>query len=164
MVLIPGIDEKQTKCNARKLLSTYRSKMRRLAGGFLIDPYSLVNSPEITDDPIHRSNVNGVEKQVLFHLRKVSLAEDRSGELAAMDSALNALSEVSQQILRYSYCCADKYSVRDIAYKLCIYKADEMGRHEKIYYSEKNIERLKGQALIEFADAYNGGELIAHEK
>lgn len=163
MVLIPEIDERQTRCNARKLLSTYRSKKRQIVGGF-IDPYSLVRSQEITDDPIHRSNVNGVEKQVLYRLRNANLYKNCCNEVEAVDVAINALPEISQKILSYSYCCANKYCLRDIAAKLCVYKIDPSGKYEQILYSEKNIERLKAQALIEFAEAYNFGELIAHKK
>lgn len=163
MVLIPEIDERQTKCNARTLLSTYRSKKRHIIGGF-IDPYSLVRSPEITDDPIHRSNVNGVEKQVLFRLRNANLYKECSNEIDLMDSAISALPEVSQKILRYSYCCANKYSLRDIAAKITIHKRCCEGFIEEFNYSVKNIERLKSEALIEFAEAYNNGELLAFEK
>lgn len=64
-------------------------------------------------------------------------------------SALMALSLTSRQILHYSFCVQDHYS----NYKI----AREVG------YSERSIQRMKSEALIEFAEAYRNGKIIAYK-
>ena len=163
MELLPEIDENKTRANARKLLMTYRRKKRRLVGAS-IDPYSLIRSPEITDDPAHRSNTNGTENVVIQQLRSVGLVENYSKEIFMIDQAIASLSDISQKILRYSYCEPNKITIREIAYKLDVYQVTPEGKFERVLYSEKNIERLRSIALYEFADVYSGGILIAQKK
>lgn len=160
MTLVPDIDENKTRANARKLLMTYRRKKRRLVGS-CIDPYALIRSPEINDDPVHRSNTNGTERVMLHQLRSVGLMENYSKEILMIDQTIDGLSDISQKILRFSYCDPNKFTIREIAYKLDIYQVTSSGNFERIIYSEKNIERLRSVALFEFADAYSGGILIA---
>lgn len=162
MTLLQEIDENKTRANARKLLMTYRRKKRRLVGAS-IDPYSLIRSPEITDDPAHRSNTNGTEKVMLHQLSLVGLMENYSREIVLIDQAIDSLSDISKKILRFSYCDPNKLTIRDIAYKLYIYQVTPSGKFERILYSEKNIERLRSLALFEFAEAYSGGVLIAQK-
>lgn len=163
MLLVPEIDENKTRANARKLLSTYRRIKRRIVGAS-VDPYSLVRSSEITDGPVYHSNVNGVEKMMVHKLRNVSQIELYSKEIQQIDKAIESLSNISMKIIQLSYCEPNKLTVRDIAYKLDIYQRNSDGKYERVIYSEKNIERLKSQALIEFAEAYSGGILIALKK
>ncbi|AMG50610.1 autolysin [Enterococcus gallinarum] len=162
MTLLPEIDENKTRANARKLLMTYRRKKRRLVGAS-IDPYSLIRSPEITDDPAHRSNTNGTENVVIQQLRSVGVVENYSKEIVMIDQAIASLSDISQKILRYSYCDPNKITIREIAYKLDVYQVTPEGKFERVLYSEKNIERLRAIALYEFADVYSGGILIAQK-
>lgn len=162
MTLLQEIDENKTRANARKLLMTYRRKKRRLVGAS-IDPYSLIRSPEITDDPAHRSNTNGTEKVMLHQLSLVGLMENYSREIVLIDQAIDSLSDISKKILLFSYCDPNKLTIRDIAYKLDIYQVTPSGKFERILYSEKNIERLRSLALFEFAEAYSGGVLIAQK-
>ncbi|ETC91735.1 ArpU family transcriptional regulator, partial [Enterococcus faecalis PF3] len=70
-------------------------------------------------------------------------------ERDAILSALMALSLTSRQILHYSFCVQDRYS----NYKI----AREVG------YSERSIQRMKSEALIEFAEAYRNGKVIAYK-
>ncbi|HAP3796382.1 TPA: autolysin, partial [Enterococcus faecalis] len=51
--------------------------------------------------------------------------------------------------LHYSFCVQDHYS----NYKI----AREVG------YSERSIQRMKSEALIEFAEAYRNGKIIAYK-
>ena len=71
---------------------------------------------------------------------------DAEAERDAILSALMALSLTSRQILHYSFCVQDHYS----NYKI----AREVG------YSERSIQRMKSEALIEFAEAYRNGKII----
>lgn len=163
MLLVPEIDENKTRANARKLLSTYRKIKRRIVGAS-VDPYSLVRSSEITDEPVYHSNVNSVEKMMVHKLRYVKQIDLYSKEIQQIDKAIESLSNISKKIIQLSYCEPNKLTVRDIAYKLDIYQRNSDGKYERVIYSEKNIERLKSQALIEFAEAYSGGILIALKK
>lgn len=163
MLLVPEIDENKTRANARKLLSTYRRIKRRIVGAS-VDPYSLVRSLEITDEPVYHSNVNGVEKMMVHKLRYVKQIDLHSKEIQQIDKAIESLSNISMKIIQLSYCEPNKLTVRDIAYKLDIYRRNSDGKYERVIYSEKNIERLKSRALIEFAEAYSGGILIALKK
>lgn len=163
MLLVPEIDECKTRANARKLLSTYRKKKRRIVGKS-IDPYSLIRSPEITDEPMNHSNVNSLEKTMVHKLRNVHQIDVFSKELDQIDSTIDSLSNVSKRILKLSYCDPDKLTIRDIAFKLEIYQYNIEGRLERVIYSEKNIEKLKSQALVEFAEAYSGDDLVVLKK
>lgn len=64
--------------------------------------------------------------------------------------ALKLLSKIHFQILYYSYCYPEKLTI------------DQIG--EKLGYSGRTIERKKSVALIEFAEAYNSGELLSYKK
>ncbi|HGF8211262.1 TPA: ArpU family phage packaging/lysis transcriptional regulator [Enterococcus faecium] len=64
--------------------------------------------------------------------------------------ALKLLSKIHFQILYYSYCYTEKLTIDQIGEKLC--------------YSCRTIERKKSVALIEFAEAYNSGELLFYKK
>ncbi|EOA3374261.1 MULTISPECIES: ArpU family phage packaging/lysis transcriptional regulator [Enterococcus] len=64
--------------------------------------------------------------------------------------ALKLLSKIHFQILYYSYCYPEKLTI------------DQIG--EKLGYSGRTIERKKSVAVIEFAEAYNSGELLSYKK
>ncbi|WP_142428812.1 ArpU family phage packaging/lysis transcriptional regulator, partial [Enterococcus faecalis] len=110
----------------------------RIAGRSLID----LKSPIITDMPKSQSHGNKAEDAL------VQLA-DAEAERDEILSALMALSLTSRQILHYSFCVQDHYS----NYKI----AREVG------YSERSIQRMKSEALIEFAEAYRNGKIIAYK-
>lgn len=154
MTLIQELDEKATKQNVREVLSHCR-RLQRLTNTHL-------QSPEITDMPRNPSKRNGVEKAVLKSLERVSkvtidVSKERRIRLYAIDLALSSLSLVSQQILYYSYCTVEKYTDVEISLKLKVYRNNEP---EYGVYSVKSIERLKSNALIEFAEAYQYENLL----
>ncbi|HAP8927447.1 TPA: autolysin [Enterococcus faecium] len=67
----------------------------------------------------------------------------------AILAALMALSLISRQILYYSFCDVNKHSN---------YEIGQLIRG----YGEKNVEKLKSIALIEFAEAYKKGVLVQY--
>ncbi|MBU5533321.1 ArpU family phage packaging/lysis transcriptional regulator, partial [Enterococcus faecium] len=62
---------------------------------------------------------------------------------------LMALSLISRQILYYSFCVPDSFSNYRIS--------------REVGYSERSIQRMKSEALIEFAEAYKHGKIIAYK-
>ncbi|UNQ09191.1 ArpU family phage packaging/lysis transcriptional regulator [Enterococcus faecalis] len=134
--LLREVDFRQTKANARNVLKNFR-RLERIAGRSLID----LKSPIITDMP--KSQSHGNKADALVQLA------DAEAERDAILSALMALSLTSRQILHYSFCVQDHYS----NYKI----AREVG------YSERSIQRMKSEALIEFAEAYRNGKIIAYK-
>ena len=63
-----------------------------------------------------------------------------------IDNALARLSLINRQLLYYTYCSIEK--------KTNVWIASELG------YSVSNVETLKCVALLEFAEAYENGQLI----
>ncbi|HII4066163.1 TPA: ArpU family phage packaging/lysis transcriptional regulator, partial [Enterococcus faecium] len=53
------------------------------------------------------------------------------------------------QILYYSFCVPDSFSNYRIS--------------REVGYSERSIQRMKSEALIEFAEAYKHGRIIAYK-
>ncbi|EPE2019877.1 ArpU family phage packaging/lysis transcriptional regulator, partial [Enterococcus hirae] len=74
---------------------------------------------------------------------------DAEAERDAILKALMALSLISRQILYYSFCVPDSFSNYRIS--------------REVGYSERSIQRMKSEALIEFAEAYRHGEKIAYK-
>lgn len=162
MTLLPKLDERQTKKNAREVLRNCR-RFQRLSGFSTISEMSALQSPVISDMPRHQSNRNNAEHKMIKSIGFYRKMES-SKELLDIKAALDALSDVSRKILHYSYCINNPYTVVKISNKITIYKEDEFGNIEQVHYSPKNIEKLKGIALIEFAEAYKNGILLSYEK
>lgn len=135
-MLLREVDIKKTKANARKTLKNYR-RLERIVGRSSID----IKSPIISDMPRIPTHGNKIEDAI------VQLA-DAEMEMNAIISALMKLSLISRQILHYSYCSRDMFT----NYKIS----------REIGYSERSVERMKSIALIEFAEAYKNGKLIAY--
>lgn len=135
MTLLPKLDEKQTKKNARGVLNQYR-KWQRIAGRPLID----IKSPIITDMPKGTNRNNKAENALLERL-------DAEFERDAIITALAALPVASRQVLYYCFCDVEKRSNLWIGFA--------------IGYSERQIERIKSDALIEFAESYRKGRLLS---
>ena len=74
---------------------------------------------------------------------------DADAERDAILRALMALSLISRQILYYSFCDVNKHSNYEIGQLIC-------------GYGEKNVEKLKSIALIEFAEAYKKSVLVQY--
>ncbi|MDA9428890.1 Phage transcriptional activator ArpU [Enterococcus mundtii 1A] len=70
-------------------------------------------------------------------------------ERNAILNALMVLSLTNRMILYYSYFVPESFS----NYKISL----------EIGYSERTIQRKKAEALIEFAEAYKTGKLIAYK-
>lgn len=137
MTLVPEINKKETKKNARAVLSQYR-RLNRIAERAPID----LKSPIITDMP--RSGAKNGSQDAFLEWIDAEIERD------AIVAALAKLGLVSRQILYYSFCDAEKRSNYEIGRLLS--------------YSDKNIEKLKAIALLEFAEAYKKGKLTALEK
>lgn len=135
-MLLPEVDIKRTKANARRTLKSYR-RLERIVGRASID----IKSTVITDLPKVPTYGNKVEDAI------IQLA-DAEMEMNAIITALMKLSLISRQILHYSYCSRDMFT----NYKIS----------REIGYSERSVERMKSIALIEFAEAYRNGKLIAY--
>lgn len=138
MVLVPKINRKQTKLNARKVLKQTR-KLARMAGRPIVD----LKSPVITDMPRGGNLDNMIELTIVNRTTA-------DNELKAIERALGSLCFINRQILYYSYCDVEYHSNYEISLLVG-------------GYSEKNIERLKSNALVEFAEAYKNGELLRYE-
>ena len=136
IALLREVDFYQTKCNARKILKNYR-KWVRIAGKSMID----IKSPVMSDMPKGDRWGNKAEDGMIQFM-------EAEAERDAILAALMSLGITSRQVLYYRYCAPDGYSNHKI------------GR--EIGYSERSVERLMSEALIEFAEAYKKGRLIAY--
>ena len=135
--LLKNVDFYQTRTNARKVLKSYR-RLDRIAGRSIVD----LRSPIIDNMPKAESYGNKTEDAVVQHI-------DAEGDRNAIVAGLYTLKLTSRQILYYSFCLQETYSNTKIA--------NELG------YSKRQIERMKAEALIEFAEAYRHGKLIAYK-
>lgn len=163
MTIIPELDYKRTRANARKVLKDWRSLQRK--SGVTVH----LQSPVLTDMPGNRSNRNNVEHLLINKIQNVSKRcieeSKKSREKAyAIKIALDSLSDVSYDILYYSYGIANPYSTIKLSNTIKVYHEGEMGKIEEITYSIKNIEKLKSTALIEFAEAYHFDNLLVYKK
>lgn len=164
MTLVPEIDEKATKAKAREVLKKCRSLQR--ITGISVDS---IRSPEFSDMPKSPSNRNNTEYQMIRMLEDVTssdIGRNKEFNLQIIDimKALNSLSDVSKDILYYSYCVRNPHSNVKLTNTIKVFREGQLGKWEVIQYSVKNIELLKAQALIEFAEAYRGGILLAYKE
>lgn len=137
IALLREVDFYQTKCNARKILKNYR-KWVRIAGKSMID----IKSPVMSDMPKGDRWGNKAEDGMIQFM-------EAEAERDAILAALMSLGITSRQVLYYRYCAPDGYS----NYKI--------GR--EIGYSERSVERLMSEALIEFAEAPPGKKAATRE-
>jgi len=138
-MLLKEVNFYQTRKNARNVLKHYR-RLERIAGRSAID----VRSPIITDMPRGDKYGNSAEDAILQRM-------DAEAERDAIIAALMALSLISRQVLYYSFCDVEKHTNYEIGILIN-------------GYGEKNVEKLKSMALIEFAEAYQKGLLISYNK
>ena len=163
MVLFPKIDEKSTKENAREILKSYSPMKRRISFGDSM--YNLTQAIQYSDMPKSQSNRNGQEHKTAMMFSYVSKEEiGYTKLLGEIDLAISSLPDLYQKILRYSYCEINTYRINEIAARIKGYRVNEHGQYEEFHYSVKTIEKLKSKALIQFAEAYKGGELLAFQK
>ena len=162
MTIIPELDYKQTRANARRVLKEWRSLQRK--SGITVH----LESPVLSDMPGNRSNRNNVEHSMIKRFRNVSKTSIEFGKKEreksfAIKDALESLSDVSYDILYYSYGVANPYSIAKLSNTIKVYREGELRQIEEITYSAKNIEKLKGDALIEFAEAYKYKNLLVYK-
>ena len=162
MMLVPELDENRTKENVRELLKDYRHMKRMATFSGNDRQYDTLKAIQYDDMPRSDSNRNGSEHQMIKRLRQVSkISQGYTKRVYAVDRAIAALPTISGQILLLGYCSKDRHSMNEIAAKIKGYRVNELGEYEEFFYTVKNIERLKSKALIEFAEAYGDGELLA---
>lgn len=139
MTLVPELDKRQTKRNARKVLSQLR-KWERIAGKSMID----IRSPLISDMPRSLGvSMNRAEDGII---ERVHAETERN----AIVSALACLSHTHREILFYAFCNREPYRNYEIA-------------HE-VHIPLRSVERHKSDALLEFAEAYRKGQLLCEKK
>ncbi|GBD74233.1 putative autolysin regulatory protein ArpU [Tetragenococcus halophilus subsp. halophilus] len=137
MGLLRDVDFNQTRKNAVDTLKNYR-RLQRITGKSKID----IKSPIITDMPKSPSHGNKTEEALIQHV-------DAEGELNAIVAGLMSLSLTSRAVLYYSFCDKERWT------------NDLIGM--EIGYSERQVRRVKDDALVEFAEAYKKGSLIAYK-
>lgn len=137
MGLLRDVDFNQTRKNAVNTLKNYR-RLQRITGRSKID----IKSPIITDMPKSPSQGNKAEDALLQHI-------NAEGELNAIIAGLMSLSLTSRGVLYYSFCDKERWT------------NDLIGM--EIGYSKRQVERLKSEALIEFAESYKKGKLITYK-
>ncbi|MEK2534342.1 ArpU family phage packaging/lysis transcriptional regulator [Tetragenococcus halophilus] len=135
MGLLRDVDFFQTRRNARKCLAQYR-RLQRITGKSKID----IKSPIITDMPKSPSQGNRAEDALIQHM-------DAEAEQSAIVSGLMSLGLTKRTILYLSFCDQERWT------------GDEISR--EIDYSRRQMNEFKNEALIEFAEAYRHGRLIA---
>ena len=162
MTLLSEIDYKKTKNNVRRLLKKCRS-LQRMSG---VQVH--LQSPVLSDMPRYQSNRNNVEASMIHLFRDTSKksideAKRYREQVKAIEKTLQLLPDVSREILYYSYCVSNPYSMAKLSRMIKVYRENEFGQVEEITYSIKNIEKLKDNALIEFAEAYHYENLIVQK-
>lgn len=132
LLVFPEIDKSKTRKRVRKLLKQYR-RLQRTIG--------------TTHDNLRASVVDDMpkDKKLPSHSRLIKKI-DAEKEIESIDEAIKRVSSISQKILYYSYCHYE--------YKTNVWIANKLG------YYLSSIENKKSIALIEFAEAYKGGELL----
>ncbi|RBS10907.1 ArpU family phage transcriptional regulator [Enterococcus sp. DIV0836a] len=136
--LLKEVDFSKTRANARAVLKNFR-RLDRIAGRSLVD----LRSSVITDMPRNQKYGNKSEDALIQMM-------DVEAERDAILIALMSLSLISRQVLHYSFCDVEKHPNWEIG---------QLIRG----YGEKNVEKLKSNALIEFAEAYKHGTLIVYK-
>lgn len=141
------INQRETRARARTVLNRYRRYS--LTSGHTID----LQSPRLSDMPRAERNIQGLENRIIKQLD----AEKKCVEIL---EAINQLEEKEAAILKLSYCAKERYTMNMLTMKIKGYKFDEFGNREEYIYSIKNLERIKANALINFAYAYKAENLI----
>lgn len=127
------LDKDATRKNARQILKAYKSFERQSGQRFDLQAVKLSDMPKSPSDPRTLSD-------------RIVRRMDAERECKEIIKAWSILDQRSKQIIFLSYLSNPTYTALHIAM--------QMG------YSDRNIERLKAIALIEFAEAYKGGEII----
>ena len=141
MTLFPDLDKELTKENVDELLSSCRSLIRYVHEDYILkvtQTYSFEIKGSRTDtSPLE----NGV-------LKKVNAEQ----ELVAIVRALNRLNAYDSKILYDKYMDKNEYSDKQLIAK---YESLDEPRSERSFY--RDLDRAMGK----FAEAFDGGRLLA---
>ncbi|WP_162894158.1 ArpU family phage packaging/lysis transcriptional regulator [Companilactobacillus musae] len=138
MYLLPEIDSKKTKKNARRVLNPYRN-LARISGLSLTD----TKSPAITGMP--RNNVFGNSKEIK-NVNVISAID----EIEEIEKAVSNLSRECMEVIYYTYMSKELHTKIDIA-----------GLVFGSINANKTVERRLSEGLLQFAEAYRGGRLLS---
>lgn len=165
MALVRKIDEAKTKCNARELLKNYRFMKRLSSFDWSDSYYDDMGAITYSDMPKSQSNRNNQEFLMVKRYERVTKNHMEIHKVVyEIDCVIESLPNVYARILHLSYCSKEKYSMNEIAAKIKGYRVNEYGEREEFHYSVKNIEKLKSEALLFFAEAFKSRNLIAYKK
>jgi ArpU family phage transcriptional regulator len=89
--------------------------------------------------PKGERNNNGLSDRIIKKL-------DAEREVYAIIEAWQRLDDRSRTVIYYAYLARERYTVRDIAFKMD--------------YSDRSINRIKDMACVDFACAYKNGVLL----
>lgn len=143
MNCLPEIDKNKTRQNARSKLQEYR-RLARIAG----HAFGRYKSPLLDGIPTAKNYVNVAERSLL---NKMSLQQECAAEVADIDKAILALPEDERQIVVLAYCVQEQLSGFEIADLVNL-------------ATNRNVEFIKQKAMLAFAEAYKGGELLAYKE
>ncbi|MFD1411505.1 ArpU family phage packaging/lysis transcriptional regulator [Lapidilactobacillus gannanensis] len=135
VVLLPELDDKATRRNARAVLNRFRS-YARMAGRPLVE----IKSPTIDDMPKAQAYGNSAEKRIVGII-------NAQVEIEKIQQAMAFLSFDNYLVLYYSYFVPEKLSNDEIAKKIKV-------------LTDKNVDYRKRKALLQFAEAYPGQSLL----
>lgn len=158
MAIIPELNEKKTRENVRRLLKKYIPMIRQTS--YSDNLYDLSKGIEYSDMPKNLSNRNNQEYKTAMMFRYVRKEHlNQTKQIIEIERSLKLLPDIYQKILKYSYCQIDCYTINEIACKIKGYRVNEYGKYEEFNYSVKTIEKFKAEALLQFAESYEGGKL-----
>ncbi|MFS7388764.1 ArpU family phage packaging/lysis transcriptional regulator [Carnobacterium maltaromaticum] len=141
MTLFPDLDKELTKENVDELLSSCRSLIRYVHEDY-IPKVTQTYSFEIKGS---RTDASPLENGVL---KKVNAEQ----ELVAIVRALNRLNAYDSKILYDKYMDKNEYSDKQLIAK---YESLDEPRSERSFY--RDLDRAMGK----FAEAFDGGRLLA---
>lgn len=141
MYLLPDINSKQTKNNAREVLNPYRH-LARIAGRSLTD----IKSPAITGMPRTSSFGNSEE---IKNTNVLSAAI----EVDAIEQAVSNMSRDCLEVIYFTYMS-----------KECHTKTDISGLVFGSIAREKTVDRRLSEGLLQFSESYKGGSLLVFKE
>lgn len=143
MDFLKEIDKQSTKNNAYKLLKQYR-RFSRIAG----EEYMPKLTPTYTLEPkTVRSYNSGSSQTEALVTRRVSAWNEMEAIMKAINRVIDPL---VRQVLIEKYC---KWQIRT-----------DCEIYMELGYSESEFYRKLERGVIEFAEAYRGGELLVFSK
>lgn len=143
MDFLKEIDKQSTKNNAYKLLKQYR-RFSRMAG----EEYTPKLTPTYTLEPKTVRSYNSGSSQIeALVTRRVSAWNEMEAIMKAINRVIDPL---VRQVLIEKYC---KWQIRT-----------DCEIYMELGYSESEFYRKLERGVIEFAEAYRGGELLVFSR